>query len=103
MADLQTSDQTDGVVTLRLSGSLDEADVTPTLRQARELLRPAGTHTLIVDLAEVAFIDSSGLGLLVSLRQLAEDRGAHFALRQVPERVTRLLHLTGLMGYLAAQ
>ena len=92
-----------GAVVLRLSGSLDEADVTPTIRQARELLRPAGVHSLVVDLGRVDFVDSSGLGLLVSLRQLAEDRGAHFALRRMPERVTRLLELTGLMGYLAAQ
>ena len=98
-----TDPENPGVVTLRLSGSLDEADVTPTIRTARELLRPAGVHSLVVDLAEVGFVDSSGLGLLVSLRQLAEDRGASFVLRAVPERVTRLLELTGLMGYLAAQ
>jgi anti-anti-sigma factor len=92
-----------GVVSITLSGALDEADVNPTTREARELLREAGVHSLVVDLAAVSFVDSSGLGLLVNLRQLAEDRGAHFLLRNVPHRVTRLLELTGLMGYLAAE
>lgn len=93
----------DGVVTLTLVGALDEADVVPRTREARELLRPAGVHRLVVDLTAVSFVDSSGLGLLVNLRQLAEDRGAHFVLHNVPRRVTRLLELTGLMGYLAAE
>lgn len=97
------AERRDGVVNLRLAGSLDEADVVPTVRDARELVRPAGVHSLVVDLSDVTFVDSSGLGLLVSLRQLAEDRGARFALHNVPHRVTRLLELTGLMGYLAAE
>ena len=92
-----------GVVSIALSGELDGADVHPTTREARELLRPAGVHSLVVDLGAVTFVDSSGLGLLVNLRQLAEDRGATFSLRNVPQRVTRLLELTGLLGYLAAE
>ena len=103
MSDVDDAEQADGVVVLRLSGSVDEADVVPTSRTARELLRPAGVHSLVVDLAAVTFVDSSGLGMLVNLRQLAEDRGAHFQLRAVPPRVTQLLELTGLMGYLAAE
>ena len=93
----------DGVVVLTLAGPLDGAEVLPRTRTARELLRPPGVHLLVVDLAAVTFVDSAGLGLLVELRQLADDRGAGFVLRAVPRRVSRLLQLTGMLDHLPAE
>lgn len=93
----------DGVVVLTLAGPLDGAELVPRTRMARELLRAPGVHLLVVDLGAVDFVDSSGLGLLVELRQLADDRGAGFVLRSVPRRVSRLLQLTGLLDHLPAE
>ena len=92
-----------GVIELLLSGEVDAAVVDPTTREARELLRRPGVESLVVDLGAVTFIDSLGLGLLVNLHVLADDRGATFVLRNVPPKVTQVLQLTGLLDYLGAQ
>lgn len=97
------AESADGVVVLTLTGPLDGAELLPRTRMARDLLRAPGVHLLVVDIGAIDFVDSSGLGLLVELRQLADDRGAGFVLRSVPRRVSRLLQLTGLLDHLPAE
>jgi anti-anti-sigma factor len=97
------SESAEGVIELVLSGEVDAAVVDPTTREARELLRQPGVVSLVVDLGAVTFIDSLGLGLLVNLHALADDRGAAFVLRNTPAKVTQVLQLTGLLDYLGAQ
>jgi anti-anti-sigma factor len=60
------------------------------------LAEPA-THTLIIDLAAVTFIDSTGLAALVRLRNQAEQSNNQFVLTNVPYRVQRILELTALV------
>jgi anti-anti-sigma factor len=51
---------------------------------------------VVVDLRELEFIDSTGLGVLVKANQLAIDEGTSFALVRGGSQVQRLLSLTGL-------
>jgi anti-anti-sigma factor len=51
---------------------------------------------LIIDLRELEFVDSTGLGVLVKANQLATDAGREFALVRGGPQVERLLDLTGL-------
>lgn len=95
--------ETDGTLVLRLPSEVDASVVAPVTREARERLRAPGLHTLVVDMADVAFIDSLGLGLLVNLRALADDRGASLSLRDVPPKAAQILELTGLLGHLSAE
>jgi len=53
-------------------------------------------QTLIVDLSGVTFIDSSGLGGLVQLSNLAAARGVTVYLRNPNPRAVSLLRLSGL-------
>ena len=55
----------------------------------------AATERLVVDLANVHFIDSSGLRVLLSASRRAEQRGATVVLRGAGVEVTRLLEITG--------
>ncbi|MFL6023720.1 MAG: STAS domain-containing protein [Marmoricola sp.] len=96
MADF-TSSTTCGAdgCTITLAGEVDIATVGDFLDAAQQCL--AGNATLIeVDLGGVTFIDSSGLGALVRLRNQARSRGADVALVRVPETVARVLEVTGL-------
>lgn len=88
---------------LTLPTEVDASVVEPVSRQARELLREPGVHTLVVDMAGVEFLDSLGLGLLVRLREMADDRGATLSLRRVPARAARIIELTGLLDHLPAE
>ena len=51
---------------------------------------------VVLDCAEVTFLDSMGLQVLVRARDHAEKAQATFALAAVPEPVTKVLRLAGL-------
>jgi anti-sigma B factor antagonist len=51
---------------------------------------------LVIELGAVTFLDSTGLGALVALRNAALDSDVLFELRDVPDSVSRILELTGM-------
>jgi anti-sigma B factor antagonist len=57
---------------------------------------------LIVDLAGVSFIDSTGLGALVRIRNIALEFNKEVTFRDPSPRVQKLFKLTGLDSVLAA-
>jgi len=79
------------VLVLRLRGELDVAGV-PLVHDAVER-RAAGRPGLIVDLGALEFMDVSGLGLMVRLR---DRTGIEVAFGQPNASIGRLLDLTGL-------
>jgi anti-sigma B factor antagonist len=79
--------------TLTVAGELDLASVELFLSQARAALDGS---VLTLDCAGLTFIDSTGLGALVRLREEARGRGSDVVLTRVPSQVSRILDLTGL-------
>ncbi len=83
--------------TLTLTGR-GEIDVATLDTLSEELLKGSqGDHdTVVVDLQEVTYIDSAGLGVLVSAhkRMKAEDRA--LVLRVAHPEMLKLLNITGL-------
>jgi len=51
---------------------------------------------LILDLTEVPFMDTMGLGTLLATRNALVDRGGSFAVRNPTSAVRRVLDVTGL-------
>jgi anti-anti-sigma factor len=84
-----------GVVVL-VAGELDFGTAAP-LRDALVDLGDRGTTPIVVDLARVEFIDSSGVSLLVQAKQRADAVGNELVLRQPASRVLRVLEVTGLV------
>ena len=85
-----------GEVVLVLTGSVDLVSRGDLGEVAlRELERSGCTH-LVLDMAGVSFIDSTGLGTLITLSNEAESRQARFSVRDPSVRVERLLSMTGL-------
>lgn len=66
-------------------------------REARELLR-SGVKRLVIDLRGVPFMDSSGLSVLLSLRNDAKRGGQELQLSDVPGPVRRVFQLTNTRG-----
>jgi anti-anti-sigma factor len=82
---------------LKLFGELDVAS-SAVLED--ELARMDSGELVIVDLRELEFIDSSGIGVLVRAHQKAHAEGRRFALVQGEGQVAQLLQLTGLADQL---
>ncbi|SHF99670.1 anti-anti-sigma factor [Jatrophihabitans endophyticus] len=85
-----------GTAVLSLDGELDLATV-PALRDTAlaELGEP-GTATLVLDLARLTFLDSTGIGCWIELRNHAEGAGKELALRAVPAAARRTVTIAGL-------
>lgn len=98
--DLITEDGT-GTLIFKLRGSLDLATA-PTVRAALNEAAEQGSHELlIVDLSQLEFLDSTGLGVLIGAHRRAAERGASFRLIVSEGRIFRLLNITGLSGVFA--
>ena len=86
-------DGTKAVVSLK--GELDVAGA-GRLRDCLVAEIAAGRTTIMLDLAGLEFIDSTGLGVIVSGLKRARERGGDVVLR-APNRTTRrVLEITGL-------
>ncbi len=92
---LEIVDQAGGSAVTRLSGDLDIMTSVEVKRDLA-LLVDAGHVSLHLDLSQVGFVDSSGLGALVAIHQHAEAQGGSFVVRSVPPQVQRLLDITRL-------
>jgi anti-sigma B factor antagonist len=76
----------------RLSGEID-AHTAPNLATALAAL-PEGV--VRVDMAEVSFIDSSGLRVLMEAMTKARERGGDLVVSQPSPAVARLIEISGL-------
>ncbi|MCW2780687.1 MAG: anti-sigma-factor antagonist [Marmoricola sp.] len=97
MAEFAARPPQHGVGSLAVSGEVDIAVVETLLAEARACLN-ADVSGLVIDLGGVTFIDSSGLGALVRLRNEAAQTEKNIALAHVPPAVARLFEVTGLTG-----
>jgi anti-anti-sigma factor len=79
---------------LSLQGEVDFGAVGP-LELAVASVVDAGIRCLVLDLGGVAFLDCSGVRLLLRFRELTESRGGWLRLERVPARALRVLCLTG--------
>ncbi len=60
-------------------------------------------HDVVVDLSQVDFVDSAGVGVLVGAHRAAEKAGRRFVIRHPSHRVSVLLEVTGLKRLFAIE
>lgn len=88
----------DDEVVVSLRGELD-ADTCQGLGP-RLLAAAVGVPTLVIELSELTFIDSSGISELLRVRETVDERGQRFAVRNPSTTVRRVLEITGLGAHL---
>jgi anti-sigma B factor antagonist len=82
---------------VHIEGEVDVASA-PTLRERLVDLVSAGRHRLAVDLTDVSFLDSVGLGVLIGGVKRARAQGGDLVLVAPSGGVERVLDLTGLLS-----
>ncbi|ASY34303.1 MULTISPECIES: STAS domain-containing protein [unclassified Streptomyces] len=75
-----TDEERDGWAVLRVAGEMDLVS-SPSVRQRVHEAVARGRHSVVLDLSEVHFCDSSGVGVLIAARRLM--RSCHGRLRIV--------------------
>ena len=87
--------QPGGIGVIRPIGRLDLLTATE-IRQRFAQAIAAGNHRLIVDLAEVSFMDSSGLAALISGLKATRLAGGDLRIARLTDQARELFELTGL-------
>lgn len=90
-----TTRNTNNVTVLNLSGKLTLGEGCSNLRnKVRQILEQSGA--ILIDLSGLSYIDSAGLGELVSSYASAKSRGLHVKLLRPGKRVDSMLQITKL-------
>lgn len=85
-----------GVQVIKLKGPL----TLRTLFEFQEAARQFPERPLIVDAADVPYMDSAGLGAVIGVFASCQRTGQKFGISSVPERVQVLFEMTGVNGML---
>jgi len=97
MALSMTEMQDKGVTVLQLSGRVTLGEESNQLRTKIKSLLGEGKARLVLDLANVTYIDSAGLGTLVAGFTSAQNQGAAMKLANLTKRFNEQLHITKLV------
>lgn len=88
--------QVDGVTVMDLSGRITLGEGSVVLRDAVRDLLSKGSKKILANLAEVNYIDSSGIGELVSAFTTVRNQGGELKLLNLTQKVHDLLQITKL-------
>ena len=90
------SREVDGIPVLDLKGRITLGEGSVQIRDAVRGLISKGQKSILLNLGDVNYIDSSGLGELVSAYTTAKNRGTELKLLKLTKKVHDLLQLTKL-------
>lgn len=81
-----------------VGGELDVATVAALRDVVGNEITDDACTCLVLDLSRVSFVDSTGLGALIELRNRADDSGVRFVVRSLTPPVLRIVQMSGLAG-----
>src|SRR5215207_2325769 len=85
----------DGAATVDVGGAIDLA-AAPHLRERLDAVVGTTTGDVVVNLADVTFLDSTGLVVLVAAQRQLNETGRRLVLRNPSRFVHRVLELAGV-------
>lgn len=98
MSDITISERQAGDVTiLDLEGKVTIGEGSVALRNAIRRLLGEGKNKILLNLAGVGYIDSSGIGELVSSFTAVKKEGGHLKLLSLTQKIQDLLAITKLL------
>lgn len=86
----------DGVLSVKLMGEIDHHSAVGVRADIDSLIFESRPRKIVLDLSEISFMDSSGLGLIMGRYALARDLGCAMALRSPSVAVMKILTLAGM-------
>jgi anti-anti-sigma factor len=83
------------ITVITVVGELDH-DTAPLLRDEITVLQQRGRHRVVLDLADMTFCDSGGVGLFVDAHRTTGEHGGWLRLASVRPRIHELFRLLAL-------
>jgi len=78
-----------------LAGELDMASTFKLEAELERLWAEHEVHRLVLDLGDLTFVDSAGLGALIAIREQTRDRGIEMTVTNPSHPVRRVIELSG--------
>jgi anti-sigma B factor antagonist len=92
-----TNSEVDGVSLVRLDGRIVLGEESNSLREKLKSMLAEGKKKIVLDMADVKYIDSSGLGTLVAAHVSAKTQGASVRLCNLGKKFHEVMQLTKLL------
>lgn len=86
----------DGVLEIKLIGEIDHHSAVSVRSDVDGLIFESRPKKVVLDLSEISFMDSSGLGLIMGRYALIKDLGGTLSLRAPTVAVMKILTLAGM-------
>lgn len=97
MALRMTDREVNGVSVIDLEGRIVLGEESNSFRERVKSLLAAGKKKIVLNLANVSYIDSAGLGTLVATFHSARSQGATLKLANLGQKFKEVLQVTKLM------
>jgi anti-sigma B factor antagonist len=97
MTPVSVSTAAEGVLAVTLRGEIDYTNAQPVTRTVVAAVADTRPATVQVDLSEVTFLDSSGIGVLISAMKAARTADAEYLVVGASPIVLDQLEITGLV------
>ena len=79
------------IVVIHFAGSiLDKSEAADLLTLIDEYLEK-GTNKFVVNLSQIDYINSSGLGILINILTMSRNKYGELVVCEIPEKVTKLI------------
>jgi anti-sigma B factor antagonist len=85
----------DGIAVVKVQGEVD-VYTAPKLREEIHRRLDQGDNRIVVDLTNVAYMDSSGLGVLIGALKRSREENGDLIVASPNPRISRILDVTGL-------
>lgn len=96
------TETTEGKCTVYVSGEFD-LEVASQMRAAMAPLIELTDRELILNLKDLNYIDSTGIGILVSVLKARHANHASFSVEAIPPTIRKLFDMTGITPFLLRQ
>lgn len=97
MALKMTSREVDGVTVIAMDGRIVLGEESNALREKVKALVAGGKKKVVMNMDNITFIDSAGLGTLVAAHHSAKGQGASLRLCHLGTKFQEVLQITKLM------
>jgi len=93
---LFTHELKDGILEVVLKGEIDHHSAVRVRAEIDDLIFETRPQRLVLDLSNISFMDSSGLGLIMGRYSLIKELGGTLSLRSPSSAVMKILSLAGM-------
>lgn len=84
------------VVEARLKGELDQCTAQSVKRELDGLIADPNVKRLVLDMRDMSFMDSSGIGVILGRYRALQQRGGTLAVKNMNRHVEKIFLLSGM-------